>query len=313
MLSSAATAIRFVLPGVVASLSVLTACSDHNGTPRLPDVSGLVGTIAFVCEFDDGDNDELCLMNADGTDVRRITDNPGPDRAPFWHPAGTHLTFNSRRGDHTDRPQIYSYEIANGDIRRLSTGDLEDHRPSWAPNGDEVVFQRGNFSLGFELFAQSVAGGPPQQLTSNPGRLNVAGTYSPDGSTLALQSNRDETELFPFSTYVVDTATGGVTRLATTVTASHDGPRWSPSGDRIAFSAGGNLYIVTVDIGAVSVVTEDAFSDSAPAWSPDGQMLVFQSDRIDENLTSLHVIDLESKEIGDLGEGRTPVWTAATY
>ncbi|MGQ0697534.1 MAG: DPP IV N-terminal domain-containing protein [Panacagrimonas sp.] len=313
MFNAVSKAVRHTVLGVLVPLALLSACSDDDDPQRLPDVSWLEGTIAFVCEYGDGDNDELCLMNADGSKVRRITDNPGPDRAPTWNAEGTQLAFNSRRDPHADRPQIYRYDVASGEIRRLTNGELEDQRASWTPDGEAVVFQRGNFTIGYELFLQSVAGGPPQQLTDNPGRINAAGSYAPDGSALALQSNRDETGLFPFSTYVVDTASSNVTRLATEIAESHDGPRWSPSGDRIAFSAGGDLYVITVATGAVTTVTDDDFSDSSPAWSPDGRMLVFQSDRFDEDLTTIHVIDLETREIGDLGEGRTPVWSPIEF
>jgi len=278
--------------------------------PLLLDVSGLTGTIAFVCEYDEGDNDELCLMNANGTGTRRITENGGPDRAPTWSPNGGQLVFNSRRAPHADRPQIYVYDLGTGAVSRVSDGAKEDQRASWTPDGTSVVFQRGDFTSGYELFRQHVTDGTLVQLTNNPGKINAAGSYSPDGSRLVLQSNRDETGLFPFSTYLVDLATSGVTRLASEVTASHDGPRWSPNGDRIVLSAGGDLFIVSTADGTVTQVTSDGYSDSSPAWSPDGSMLVFQSDRVDEDLTSVHVIDLATGAIGTLGAGRTPVWTA---
>ncbi len=302
-----------ILAGAVLAAALLQACSDSGGDPQLPEVSGLKGTIAFVCEQDDGDNDELCLMSADGSNLRRLTDNPGPDRAPTWNTEGTQLVFNSRRAPHADRPQIYRYDVESGAIQRISDSPLEDQRASWTPDGTAVVFQRGNFTVGYELFSQPIDGGAPIGLTDNPGKINAAGSYAPDGRALLLQSNRDESGLFPFSTYVIDTANGETTRLATDVVASHDGPRWSPTGDRIAFAAGGDLYVIDVATGAVTTITSDDFSDSSPAWSPDGGVLVFQSDRLDEDLTSIHVIDLQSREIGVLGPGRTPVWSAVEF
>ncbi len=280
--------------------------------PTVLDISKLTGTVAYVCEYNDGDNDELCLMGANGAGSRRITENDGPDRAPTWSPDGARLVFNSRRAPHADRPQIYVYDVATSGVTRVSDGPLEDQRASWTPNGAEVVFQRGNFTIGYELFRQHIANGALVQLTDNAGKINAAGSYSPDGTRLVLQSNRDVAGLFPFSTYLIDVATSAVTRLAAGVTDSHDGPRWSPDGQRIVLAAGGDLYIVTVATGAVTQVTSDGFSDSSPDWSPDGKMLVFQSDRMGEDKTSIHVIELETGAIGTLGEGRTPVWTART-
>lgn len=292
---------------VALALPVLiAACSDDNA----PDRGALKGTIAFVCPYEDGANDELCLMNPDGTAVRRLTNNPGPDLAPAWHSDGGSLAFNSRRPPHEVQPQIYRYTIETGQVLRITDGEAEDHRPSWVPGLDEVVFQRGDFANGFELFRQSIPPGPAEQLTSNSGRINAAGSYSPDGTRLLLQSNRDASGIFPFATYIVDADTGSATRIAQTISESHDGPRWSPDGTRIVLSAGGNLYVVTLATGTITTVTDDeTFADSAPDWSPDGTRLVFQSDRVDPELASIHVIDLSSGEITLLGMGRTPVWT----
>lgn len=160
----------------VPPLLLLSACADEEPEEGGAEASvpGLVGTIAFVCEHDAGANDELCIMNADGSDARRITDNASADFAPAWSADGTQLAFNSWRPPHADRPQIYSYDVNSGDVRRITETDIEDQRPSWAPDGSGVVFQRGTFDTGYELFFQPLAGGEPEQLTNNPGKLNVA-------------------------------------------------------------------------------------------------------------------------------------------
>jgi Tol biopolymer transport system component len=275
--------------------------------------SSLTGLVAFVREV--AGDDELFLMKADGTNVTRITANPGFDRAPSWNAAGTELVFNSRRPPHADRPQIYRYVVASGETVRVTDGPVEDQRASWTPDGAQVIFQRGTFAAGFQLFSQNVTSGQLTQLTDTPGKINAAGSLSPDGSRLSFQSNRDAAGLFPFRTYV-DQA-GTVTSLAASVTSSHDGPRWSPDGRQLVFSAGGDLYVVDVATDAVTRITNDDFSNSSPAWSPDGSMLVFQSNRLDPDpdddtdITTIHVISIASGEIVDLGEGRTPVWTAA--
>jgi len=279
----------------------------------------LRGTIAFVCELDGGANDELCLMDADGSRPVQITNNPGPDRAPTWSPDGRRLVFNSRRDPHPTQPQIYTYDVSSGAAARLSNGPVEDQRASWTPDGAAVVFQRGTFASGFELFRQRLSDGSLTKLTDNPGKVNAAGSFAPDGTRLVLQSNREATGLFPFSTYVVDRLSGTTTKVAAEVTASHDGPRWSPDGRRVAFGAGGDLYVADLSDGSVVAITSGDASDSSPAWSPDGTKLVYQSVPPEpedppedfEDVTSIWVIDVASQAKVVLGEGRTPVWTAA--
>lgn len=287
--------------------------------PPDPSARSLRGTIAFVCEHDDGANDELCLMDADGARRTRITTNDGPDRAPTWSPDGRQLVFNSRRDPHPTQPQIYVYDLATATATRASNGPVEDQRASWTPDGRSIVFQRGTFAAGYELYRQRLSDGALTQLTNDPGKINAAGSFAPDGTRLVLQSNRDVAGLFPFGTYVVDRVSGTTTRIASEVAASHDGPRWSPDGRSIAFAAGGDLYVVDLAEGTVDAVTDGPDSDSSPAWSPDGTKLVFQSvppepvdaDEDHVDVTEIEVLDLASGTRTFLGEGRTPVWTRA--
>ncbi len=55
--------------------------------------------------------------------------------------------------------------------------------------------------------------------------------------------------------------------------------RWSPAGDRIAFSSstdnGSEIYMYWVDTGKVAKLTQLPFSPSSLVWSPDGSSLAF--------------------------------------
>ncbi|MFD2100414.1 S9 family peptidase [Flagellimonas iocasae] len=56
-------------------------------------------------------------------------------------------------------------------------------------------------------------------------------------------------------------------------------PRWSPNGDRIAFTSstdeGSEIYMYWVGTGNVAKLTQLPFSPSSLTWSPDGQQLTF--------------------------------------
>ena len=68
-------------------------------------------------------------------------------------------------------------------------------------------------------------------------------------------------------------------------------PSWSPDGSRIIFSAlkGGlsDLFIYTLDGGALVQLTADAYADLHPAWSPDGSTIAFATDRFTTDLEAL--------------------------
>ena len=52
-------------------------------------------------------------------------------------------------------------------------------------------------------------------------------------------------------------------------------PRWSPGGDRIAYTAGGQIHVRWMDIGETAMLTQLLESPSGIRWSPDGQRLAF--------------------------------------
>ena len=58
--------------------------------------------IAFTSNRDG--NSEIYVMNRDGSNVRRLTNNPAIDSTPTWSPTGTQIAFTS---DRTGPPQIY--------------------------------------------------------------------------------------------------------------------------------------------------------------------------------------------------------------
>ena len=56
-------------------------------------------------------------------------------------------------------------------------------------------------------------------------------------------------------------------------------PSISPDGKSVAFSYGGNLYIVSSEGGEARQLTTHPAHDYAPVWSPDGKTVAFASDR----------------------------------
>jgi Tol biopolymer transport system component len=66
-----------------------------DGTDSLPSWSPDGRKIAF--HRDSGGNVDIYVMNVDGSDIRRLTDAPGPDTLPAWTPDGRRIVFRSAR------------------------------------------------------------------------------------------------------------------------------------------------------------------------------------------------------------------------
>jgi Tol biopolymer transport system component len=96
--------------------------------------------IAFVSNVG-VDNQEICVVNSDGAQRRRLTDIPGHDHwPPTWSPEGTRIAFTS---DSTDGyGEIYVMNSDGTDLTKLTDhpsgplgGEppLADAFPAWRP------------------------------------------------------------------------------------------------------------------------------------------------------------------------------------
>lgn len=72
---------------------------------------------------------------------------------------------------------------------------------------------------------------------------------------------------------------GSQHQKVTTREVSESGPKWSPNGDRIAFSSsteeGAEIYIYWVASGKLARISQLPFSPSSLTWSPNGKQLAF--------------------------------------
>ena len=81
----------------------------------------------------------ICLVAADGSGLRQITDGPNDDSEPRWSPDGTRLSFRSDRAA-KGRHQLYVLDVeVPSEARRLATlpGAVEWHR--WSADGARIL------------------------------------------------------------------------------------------------------------------------------------------------------------------------------
>jgi Tol biopolymer transport system component len=91
--------------------------------------------IAFVSERDN--NPEIYVMNADGTEQTRLTNNAVIDAFPAWSPDGKYIAFMSKRDGN---PQIYTMS-SNGILQmRVTNDNADDTSPAWSLDGQFIVY-----------------------------------------------------------------------------------------------------------------------------------------------------------------------------
>ena len=110
----------------------------------------------------DGDP-EVYVMNADGSEPRRLTTTPGRDAHPSWSPDGRTIAFQSPRQDgHT---RLFLMNPDGSQQRALTQNTGFCGVPVWSPDGKRIAYQctedvqRTGTGKPWQLFIIDVDGG----------------------------------------------------------------------------------------------------------------------------------------------------------
>ena len=153
-------------------------------------------------------------------------------------------------------------------VVQVTDSQALDRYPAFSPDGASIAFSSNRRGT-FEIFTQSLPGGPPQQITAD-GLQNVEPTWSPDGASIAYTSQSRK------GIFVIP-ASGGTPQKLTDFGAE---PTWSPDNRLIAFRSETTIWVVSVQGGAPRAVTQANHpqgAHSSPRWHPDGMSILFMA------------------------------------
>ena len=239
------------------------------------------GRIAFYSNRDG--NNEIYVMNGDGSGLTNLTDNPADDIGPVWSPDGKKIIFLSNRDGNTE---IYVMNADGSHQTNLTNNPANDGSGSpenldWSPDGKKIAFatdRDGNW----EIYVMNADGSAQTNLTHNPASDDYFPKWSADGKQIGFTTGRDGND----EIYLMSADGSNQTRL--THNSGDDAfLRWSPDGKKIVFVSGHGdghyeIYLMKADGSNQTKLTDSPGShddNMGARWSPDGMQIIFYSTR----------------------------------
>jgi TolB protein len=152
---------------------------------------------------------DIYTMDADGRNVKRLTNELGYDGGPFWSYDGKQIVYRAyhpqtekEKTDYTTllkqnliRPTVLDIWVMNADgsnKRQVTKLNKASFAPYFFPDGKRIIFssnQADPKGRDFDLYMVNVDGSGIERITYN-NTFDGFPMFSPDGKKLVFASNR---------------------------------------------------------------------------------------------------------------------------
>src|SRR5688572_21297200 len=219
----------------------------------------------FVMRVPRRTQDDIAVVNRDGTNWRDLTNDKFFDRYPRWSPDGKKIIFTS---DRSGRYEIWTLDADATNLRQLTfdtTGDTTF--PLWSPDGSRILFRTNFVNKIFNVNEEWNKQTPQLLPTLDDGSRFVAWDWSPDGKKLIGTISRPPLEIAYFSFE---------TNRYEKLVPFSGSPMWLPDSTRFIFFTPTTAYVSDINTKKVREIFSSADGELRSIdISPDGTLLYF--------------------------------------
>ncbi|MBI4834965.1 MAG: PD40 domain-containing protein [Planctomycetes bacterium] len=240
---------------------------------------------------------QIFIMDADGQNRRKITEDALPKEHPACNWDGSKIAFSGGpEGDRDIYVADFAWEPEGWVVKnqvKLTSKSRDNIHPTWSPDGRRIAFA-SNRNGRYEIYLIDEDGHNQKQLTNSSGGYDDFPSWTPDGQKITFTTRQAGSQVLEIDTIGLDGR--NQTRLL-------DGQcsDWASDGNRLAFISSGNMgydiFVMSVaDNKTYKQLTNNAIAmGTRLSWSPDSTNIAFATLR--NKHFAIGVVDSSGKEI----------------